>query len=51
MNEATLVSAEVHVWWVQKQVLRLVELLRLWQRAQCAADVCLGKGKAEEAKL
>lgn len=29
MNEVTLISAEVHVRWVQEQVLWLVELLWL----------------------
>lgn len=51
MNEVTLVSADVHIWQVQKQGLWLVAFLCVWQRAQYAADACLGKGKTEEDKL
>lgn len=47
VNEVTLVSADVHVRRVQKQGLWLIALLWLWQRAQHAAGVCLGKGKTD----
>lgn len=47
MNEVMLVSTDVHIRWVQKQGLWLVALLWLWQRAQYAAGVCLGKGQTD----
>lgn len=51
MNEVMLVSADVHIRQVQKQGLWLVALLWLWQRAQYAADVCLGTGKTDGGRL
>jgi len=47
MKEVTLVSADVHMRRVPELGLWLVALLRLCQRAQHAADACLGKGKTD----
>lgn len=46
INEVVLVSAHVHVWWVQKQGIWLV-FVWLWQRVQYRADVCLAKVKTD----